>query len=338
MRLSLITIGCLVSLISPQGQAGNAEAEPNFSFYGRLHLALNRLDADSQSPLMRVSNNTSRFGLRGDVEIRPGLRGVMQFEASVNTESQRDLLGLRDSFIGLQGRWGLLRVGKIGTSLKALRSRTDLFSEQIGDARNIVRGNYAGQQGFDERFDNSINYRTPAWNGWTGELHYTAQPGVRAESDDAWSTSLTYQQGPVRFAMARERWNETPAGQSRSKTRASGYLDHEQWRFIALAQRANNPDDVSWGLGVQRKLSDRLILKSQYYRLEAQDSDFDSQMFVIGASHQTTASMVTYLHLGRTGNGESQNRTPWRQSSNLSPNLAPGQDGSAVALGMIYSF
>lgn len=327
---------------------GLGVASAEVTIYGRAHLALSYLDNGDDYSALNLSSNSSRLGFRAGHEFSPELRGLIQLEGQVDfdSNSQRSLSS-RDSYLGLTGDWGLLRAGYISTPLKDMRSRVELFADRMGDARNVIRNNYTlgndELQGFDERFRNSLAYRTPEWNGLRADLHYSVetQSGSDAEdsnANDAWSASVSYSGGPLFAAIGHERWSFEDSSTERDITRVTAYYDFEDFRVTGLAQTASDPGDRAYGAGLRYALNSQVHLKGQYYRLDADDSDYDADLVVVGADYLYARQLTCYLNVAQVSNGDLQNRTPWQQSSTLSRDAAIGETARGVALGAIYNF
>ncbi|MCC5811716.1 MAG: porin [Ectothiorhodospiraceae bacterium] len=312
--------------------------------YGQAHLAASHLDDGDDYSAFNLSSNASRIGFRVTHDFSDALRGMIQIEGQIDLDSNNNTsLTSRDSFGALMGDWGMLRVGHFDTPVKVVSRRVDLFGNQLGDSRNVVRNNYDGLQGFDERFRNSLAYRTPSFNGLTVDLHYSVETqnnNNAADDNDnsALSAAVSYLQGPVYVALGHERWSFENSDLERDITRLSAYYDVAAFRFTALAQTASDPDDNAYGLGVRYRLTPQVFLKAQYYMLDADDSDFDADMVAVGIDYRYVNNLTFYLNYAQISNDSVQTLAPWREASTLSQPGGEGDTARGVALGMIYSF
>ncbi|MFV8833436.1 porin [Aquisalimonas sp. APHAB1-3] len=324
------------------GVSGITAAQADIEVYGQAHLAFSHLDDGDDYSAFNLSSNASRIGFRAGHDVSPNLRALVQLEGQVDFDTDNnETFTSRDSFVGLESGWGLLRAGRFDTPNKTLRSRTDLFGNQVGDARNIVRGEYTGQ-GVDERFRNGIAYRTPSFGGVFVDLHYSVDTGdddnaADSNDDDAWSASLTYQQGPVYAAVAHERWNEG-GERVREATRVAGSYDLADLRVTALAQTTGRPSDDAFGVGLRYALVGNIFLKGQYYVLSADDSDQDADMIAVGADYHYSDELRFYLNYAQIDNEDGQDRQPWVQASTLTGTETVGETAHSVAAGLVYNF
>src|SRR6185312_4038696 len=151
--------------------------------------------------------------------------------------AQKFSLGSRNSFLGLRSRMGTFYIGKTDTPYKTSTGRMDPFASTPGDYNSII-GNSGGDNRaeFDDRMPHAAWYQSPRFGGGfnfgflvspgqnrstdtglyaEGEPDCTAgnssaglngvngQPGVCEDGsfDNGYSTSLTYQSGPL-YALA----------------------------------------------------------------------------------------------------------------------------------------
>ena len=150
-------------LITAAGLTATGAAQAtDVDIYGQARLHLNYIDngasGDDAYSAASVSTNASVLGFRAEHELSDRLTGIVQIEGQVNLTNNaaaNERFTFRDSFVGLDGAAGLFRVGRYDTPVKLIRTRTDLFGNQIGDARNLMRNDYDGQ-GFDDRLRSSL--------------------------------------------------------------------------------------------------------------------------------------------------------------------------------------
>jgi predicted porin len=187
--------------------------------------------------LLQEASNLSYFGIRGKRRLTPGITGLFQFEteiAYVNTPGPtsdaqiKQGLGSRNSFVGLQGSYGAVKLGKTDAPYKTSTARMDPFSSSVGDYNSIM-GNSGGDNRaeFDTRQPHAVWYESPRFSGLNFNVLFS--PGQNRSEDnsivprgepvcaggngepcgdgsfgDAWSTSLTYTQGPWYAIVAYE--------------------------------------------------------------------------------------------------------------------------------------
>lgn len=344
----LIVSGALLGLAATPALAADMK------IYGQAHLAGSYLDngasgADEYSAL-NISSNSSYLGFRANYDFNEHLRGIAQIEGDVNFDGEGDkAIYSRNTFLGLGGAWGEVKIGRMDTPLKVLRSRVDLFGNQVGDARNVMAGS------FDNRFKRSILYTSPTFYGLTADLHYSTETGeksngaVDGNDNDAWSASLTYRQGPLYAAVAYEQWNNQDKAEERDATRvAVSYNIADVVRITGFAHFASyeqREDANTYGIGVRYALTPQVALKAQYYTLDSDANNADADLIAVGVDYQAAKNLRFYLNYAQvsndenTRNDENTSLAPWRSGSTL--NKVSGvsdETAKAVAVGAILSF
>jgi len=70
----------------------------------------------------RINDNTSRIGFKGSEKLSDDLKAIWQVEqrTSILGESNSQRFGNRDSFIGLEGKFGKVRVGNMNNMLNSI--------------------------------------------------------------------------------------------------------------------------------------------------------------------------------------------------------------------------
>jgi predicted porin len=94
-------------------------------------------------------------------------------------------LGSRDSYVGVQGPWGAVKIGKEDAPYKRTTTGAfDPFLNSIGDARSIM-GNSGGDNRaeFMGRISHAIWYESPTYKGFYTSVLFS--PGQNRSSDDS---------------------------------------------------------------------------------------------------------------------------------------------------------
>lgn len=337
----LIVSGALLGLAATPALAADMK------IYGQAHLAGSYLDngasgADEYSAL-NISSNSSYLGFRANYDFNEHLRGIAQIEGDVNFDGEGDnAIYSRNTFLGLGGAWGEVKIGRMDTPLKVLRSRVDLFGNQVGDARNVMAGS------FDKRFKRSILYTSPTFYGLTADLHYSTETeeesggAVDGNDNDAWSASLTYRQGPLYAAVAYEQWNNQNKAKERDATRvAVSYNIADVVRITGFAHFASyeqREDANTYGIGVRYALTPQVALKAQYYTLDSDANNADADLIAVGVDYQAAKNLRFYLNYAQVSNDENTSLVPWRSGSTLKESDVFDETAKAVAVGAILSF
>ncbi|AQZ95887.1 porin [Halopseudomonas phragmitis] len=328
-----------------------AAAMADVSIYGRVHVSVDYLDVDRYSET-NISSNSSRIGFKGSREL-DSLTAFFQIEQEVNISNSgtNDTFTTRDTFVGLSGDMGMIRLGRFDTPFKAARGPANLFGDQVGDMRNLTR---VGDGRFDERTDNTVHYQTPKFNGLAANFAYSVHEGTTndddtKDKDNAFSTSLTYAEGPLDAALAYERYNEDAARGKRNAWRlAAGYKVTDAVKLVGFYQDVNykagdsvtqdrNSADV-WGLGADFKVAPKTYIRGMWMTRDADLDDTKSNMYAIGVEHRLDSALRVYANYAVVTNDDNVGLTPWGQGRTATRAGVNGENAKAFSTGLRYDF
>lgn len=276
----------------------------------------------SEDSGLAVSSNKSRIGFRGDEDLGGGLKGLWQFEQQVDFDTSTWGSGKRDSFLGLGGNFGTVLFGRINTPYKNSTQGMDIFASTRGDYNAIMGVVGGGSADFNNRFDNSIQYRTPEMSGFKGALAYSVNrnsdnlPMTTDDSEtDGFSLSGSYAQGPLFVTAAYESLNSaTPV--------VGGFDDAAAWKIGgsftlggmttlgAIWESADlggpNADRDAWYLNLAHKM-DAITLKAAFTMADEVGgvADTGATQFALGASYalsKTTEAYALYTAVSNDDN------------------------------------
>jgi len=148
--------------------------------------------ATSNPTVTRLSSNSSRIGVRGTESLGGGLNAIFQMEANVSWDTgnaSSSGLASRETFVGLQGSWGRVTMGKFlmpQDDLHPIFGNAPTLTTSILSTADVwAQGNLSkGQGGWDARTGNNIRYDTPNWAGFTAAIQASTR-------DDSGNTTQT---------------------------------------------------------------------------------------------------------------------------------------------------
>jgi predicted porin len=171
--------------------SGAASAQTAVTVYGLADVGVNRTDNGLDSVLQLKSNGQSgsRVGFRGTEDLGGGLSALFVLENGFNVDtgsfSVNNKLFGRLAYVGLNGGFGSVKLGRTLSPLKAAHEQIDPFGA-AGDVGSLERIFYAHQTGTAGsssasylgndnigRTDNTINYATPNFAGFTAQAAYS---------------------------------------------------------------------------------------------------------------------------------------------------------------------
>ncbi|MDR0247817.1 MAG: porin [Burkholderiales bacterium] len=212
MKKKLVAIAVAGLLAAPLAHAQTA----NVTIYGRVNMDLDFISSNADSKLgkiQRVSSNASRIGFRGTESLGGGLNAIFQIESQFQGDGvdagRAGLLGSRDTWLGLQGGWGTVKIGNMLTPYDAIQP-------VFGNAPNggpvtiLSTGGLWGQWnlpnasgGFGQRLPNAIRYDSPNIAGLQGTLQYSTK---EMANNNGWNggLGLFYDNAGLQVAAAYE--------------------------------------------------------------------------------------------------------------------------------------
>lgn len=202
-----------VLLSVPWLLAGLAHAEVAVIPFGTLDVTMESVHADALPRQSRISSNSSGFGVKGSEPLGGGNQALFQIEGGYNVDTGVGGVNTRDTFVGLSGPAGLLRLGFMSTPMRALGGRVNFVPGGTSIANNIgvmttLNGLHAG---LNSRLGNAIQYSLPTLAGATGALLYApgeTRPG--GYSDHTWGAGITADWAPWYVGWA---WEDRRAQQ-----------------------------------------------------------------------------------------------------------------------------
>ena len=156
----------------------------NVSLYGNLNLdveVVNGTQIDGSNPsIVRVSSNSSRFGLRGHEYLGRGQVAIFQLESTILGDTGGSALASRETYVGLQGDWGTMKLGSFLTPyddiLTIFGNTPTLTTSILSTAALWAQGALTKNEGgFDARLGNSIRYETPPLQGFSAALQFATR-------------------------------------------------------------------------------------------------------------------------------------------------------------------
>ncbi len=158
-KTAILATAIAAVIAAPLASAAKHEGKgPHVTVYGVAHASLNNND---QADNWTVKSNASRLGFKGSEDLGNGMKATFQMEMGYDLTDGAGVTGTnRNSYVGLAGGFGEVRVGRHDTPAKAAFYSTgnDLLGDSIIDLN--------GLQGFTERrVSNAIAYISPDFGG-----------------------------------------------------------------------------------------------------------------------------------------------------------------------------
>ena len=183
------------------------------AFYGVMDVGVSVDQGGIAGTSTRVTSGMatqSRWGFRGSEDLGQGMAAFFVIEGGIHadngTSTQNNTLFGRTSIVGLRGRLGSVSAGLQDTPLfTTLNVVVDPLHNGVVRSNNLMP-----PTGF--RASNSVLYRSPDMNGFSGDLMYVAgEVAGDSAAGRAFGGSFGYTGGPLSARIAYHRKNNDSA-------------------------------------------------------------------------------------------------------------------------------
>jgi predicted porin len=204
-----------------------AAAQTNVQLYGILDAAISSQDVGGPEGRTTVVNSgnqsSSRFGFRGTEDLGNGLKALFNLEAgaAIDTGAADSALFGRRAVVGLEGGFGTLTLGREYSPIAAIAGATDAFGQGFyGSNLSAFTSNR-----LTRRLSNSVNYKTPTWNGFKLLAAYSAGEVTTANtpSGDLKGVGAEYTLGSLYLGAAYHVVNRVPADNDKETAVGAAY-------------------------------------------------------------------------------------------------------------------
>jgi predicted porin len=144
----LLVIAVAAALAAPAAMADT-------TLYGKLHASVGSVKtttAGVNSTTSRIDSNASRIGIKGATALDNGMEATYGLEYGINLDgvsgtgagntqniAGASTLEARNTFVGLKGKFGEVRVGRHDTPGKLATAGLDVFADTAADMGNIIQ-------------------------------------------------------------------------------------------------------------------------------------------------------------------------------------------------------
>jgi predicted porin len=210
-----------------------AQAQTNVTVYGKLYpdfyhanttagLAVGS-HTSTLGPAATGTNATSvtamdspnsRLGFKGNEDLGDGLKAIFQLEMGFSSDtgvlSNDNTPFSRNTFVGLSGGFGTIKLGNMDTVYKELGDHIDFLGISSGNfmalSNVLSKATFTtnSANSFHLRRANSFYYTSPTMGGFTGLFDWSPNEVAGNASAGVISTGVTYEGGPIYAALAYE--------------------------------------------------------------------------------------------------------------------------------------
>ncbi|MEB4590987.1 porin [Candidatus Thiothrix sp. Deng01] len=147
----MLVIAVVAALAAP------AAVMADTTLYGKLHVSVGSVDDGTKSETV-VESHSSRIGIKGSTELDNGMSATYGVEYGIDLDGDAEKanstsrsLNARNTFVGVKGGFGEVRVGRHDTPGKLATAGLDGFADTYADMSNIIAAD-------GHRVDNAVAY------------------------------------------------------------------------------------------------------------------------------------------------------------------------------------
>ena len=159
-----------------------------------------------------IEASNSRFGVRGHEKLGGGLRAIWQLETQFLVDQNTTPFAARDSFVGLKGGWGTVKLGRMDTPFKEYGDDVSFLGVSSGNFtststvyRHIGMGTQANAARFHERRINAVQYESPDLGPAEFKVQWSTNENKTATRDPhVWSVGGQVELGAFEILLGYE--------------------------------------------------------------------------------------------------------------------------------------
>ncbi len=359
MQKKLIALAIAGAIAAPAAMA----ADDGVTIYGQLDMSFDSIRTNSAATadgtLNRISSNASRIGFKGKEDLGNGNFASWQIEQQIDMDggtaagASGTTWATRNTYVGLGGGWGEVRMGNHDTPHKMSTAPLDIFIDTAGDYNNVI-GNANGTVKFDTRLANAIAYISPNFSGLTlalatGTLN---ENGTQATPDPkAVSFGAMYSNGPIYVGYGYEKVSKngtvTGADDATDQKLGVGY-SFDMGKVAVVYDKmstsggtiggSTDADRTAWYLNGQINAGVGAV-KLAYGKMNDGKSaaDTGAKWWALGYDYPMSKRTKLYAVYTKTTNNSG---ATYAVGSKVGSYYAPGagEDPSTVSLGIRHSF
>ncbi len=261
MKKSLFALAVLGTMM------GGAQAQSSVTLYGKIDVSLMSNKVFAGVRQLTIDSGTisgSRWGMVGSEDLGGGLKAIFTLEQgfSVDTGAQQTTGNAfsRQSWVGLSGGFGEIRVGKPWTAYDDVSGAINAMF----DSGFSVENNFFSSTGYSANPANTVRYSTPTFGGFSAAASYSLDE-VRNTDTSISSVSGQYAGGPIMAGVGYQ--VEELGGTNRKYTRVSGSYDLGAAVVKALYGNVKFPGTAKtneYSLGVDVPVGGALTVSAAY--------------------------------------------------------------------------
>lgn len=228
----------------------NVHAQSSVTAYGLIDLSIGRTQNPGGVATKGIDSGkmtTSYIGFRGSEDLGGGLKGVFSIESFMRNDTgsagrfDADTFWARNSFVGVEGGFGTVTLGRNTTSLFVQTLLFNPFGDSFGFSPSIRHYFTSGTTTGDTGWSDSLKYTSPRFGGFSFSAHAAAAEGNGGRNVGA---SLGYGGGPIAAGLA---WQKVEKGATVQDTTTWQLAASYDFKVAKLFMQYGNVDNDTTG-------------------------------------------------------------------------------------------
>ncbi|MCW7539607.1 porin [Aquabacterium sp. A7-Y] len=304
--------------------SASAFAQSSVTVYGRLNTSVERQKAGDETQTV-LQNNGSRLGFKGSEDLGGGLKAnfLLEHRFGVDTGKAADDFWAGDSWVGLSGGFGAVRLGRQTSALYyATADYVSLHNHDTGSSSDALYR-------LNSRNENKISYATPNLGGFVAEVQYSLKEvdGV----DSQWEIAANYDMGPLHLGGGYSKFGDDKLLAVRALYELGAFTfggyyernDEELYgkrnNFRLSGMYTLGASEFHANVGVAGKFSDK--------------EDSKARQFTLGYNYNLSKRTKLFAFYTKLSNNDGAPYTVGADNAN-----AEGDDFSSFAVGLRHNF
>ena len=318
MKKKIIALGISAVLVSP----GLLMAE--VALYGKAHVAVESEteinDGKDDGDVLQIQSHASRVGVKGNEDIGNGIKGLFKFEWQLDMTDAGKVgveldggeaeatnhISARNQYVGLEGGFGTVLLGRHDTPLKMSQGKFDMFGDIYGD----IARHFAGET----RASNVLAYLTPKFGNFQIVGAYV--PSEDKDNDKIISLAGIYEDDNVHGSLAYNSYDEAfNVGDSLLRATATYKFGNFGVGGMFQTAKPNGDGEDTDAIGVNGFMkAGANKFKVQYQQGDGQNVGVktakikeDASTISLGVDHGFSKRTTSYLALHQTTHDDDSN-------------------------------
>ena len=285
MKKNLIALAVLAA-------SGVASAQSSVTLYGLVDAYVGTSRIKQSSPSLATISarqtvvdsggfNTSRFGLKGSEDLGGGLKANFVLEAGFDvstgaannytnpfTGTESSAIFGRQSWVGLSGGFGEVRVGKMWTPYDEVKGTgaAGFDANVFAPATGVWLSN-----GYQDRPGNALYYATPNFGGFSAAAMYSFGENKNAvpnaDAGKIASVNLQYANGPLAVALSHQNEKTNGSATAIKYTQLNGSWDFGVAKLLAAYGQVKDASLVNFTVPATTPATTFAVDKSREYQI-----------------------------------------------------------------------